>query len=360
MQPQSFCEKPHAPSEEGAVSLGLTEDGMRSILLEYKMQGMITVRKRALILAAVLCMALGVAVPAGAGKVDIEGFNHAVDTFCGVPAYYDEIATMSTTKWQCTEYVRRFYRDAYGLTINSIFSPFMISEGYDLKKTKTPKPGDIFHSPALRRGKTTDHTAIVKTVGDGYVTLIEQNHRYNGYASINRVVNIPDRAVDFYTPVGVGRPNPQLKWDQSPIRTKRAPLEEILEIGAAGIQNIQQIADPRATTARIVPSAEMTEPETTAQPASEAIVTMDAAMEEFVVKEMARAAAAQQPASTQIDQNVTAAELAAPGEAQSVEKISAPVLAVFCIALLAALGFGGVLLYKNEWIRRRIRLLLRK
>ena len=309
----------------------------------------------------ILCVVIGLAVPAGAAKVQIKGRNFVADTFCGVPAYYDQIATISTSKWQCTEYVRRFYRDAYGLSINSIFAPIMLTEGYALKITKTPKPGDIFHSPALRRGKTTDHTAIVKSVGDGYVTLIEQNHRYNGYASVDRVVAIPDRAVDFYTPVGVGQADPRLKMDQIPVRTKRAQnvVENVLDIGN-GVRKILEPGrnDPQDAAARAVPSTQATEPETTTQTAAAAAVA-DPIFEEFVMREMARAEAAKQQTAA-LAQDVTAAELASPSEAEPARKVSAPVLAVLFIALLAALGSGSVFLYKNEWFRRRMRRLLRK
>ena len=168
-------------------------------------------RKRLCVCLLVMSMIVGLALPASADQVRIKGKNFVADRFYGVPAYYNEGATLSNSKWQCYEFVVRFYREAYGISIRGAGGPKSLTSGYQMKKTKSPKPGDIFHSPALRRGRPTDHWAIVKSYSNGYVTLIEQNHHYDNKASVNRQVAISNKAVDIYTPVGVGQANPTLK-----------------------------------------------------------------------------------------------------------------------------------------------------
>ena len=183
------------------------------------------IRKRLCVFLLVASMIFGLALPASADQVEIKGRNFVADRFHGVPAYYNRNATIATAKWQCYEYVVRFYREVYGISIASRGGPVSLTSGYQMKKTKSPKPGDIFHSPALRRGRPTDHWAIVKSYSNGYVTLIEQNHHYNNKASVNRQVAISNRAVDIYTPVGAGQANPQLKggmWSASTATNSKA------------------------------------------------------------------------------------------------------------------------------------------
>jgi|GEM_PF-3463304 len=169
------------------------------------------IRKRLCVCLLVMSMIFGLALPASADQVRIKGKNFVADRFYGVPAYYNENANIATAKWQCFEFVVRFYREVYGISIAGRGGPKSLTSGYQMKKTKSPKPGDIFHSPALRRGRPTDHWAIVKSYSNGYVTLIEQNHHYNNKASVNRQVAISNKAVDIYTPVGVGKADPTLK-----------------------------------------------------------------------------------------------------------------------------------------------------
>ena len=169
------------------------------------------IRKRLCVCLLTVSMIFGLALPAFADQVVIRGRNFVADTFYGVPAYYNRNALIATARWQCNELVVRFYREVYGINVLGVVKPTSLTPGYALKKTKTPKPGDIFHSPALRRGRPMDHWAIVKSYSNGYVTLIEQNHHYKNKASVNRRVAISNKAVDIYTPVGVGQANPTLK-----------------------------------------------------------------------------------------------------------------------------------------------------
>lgn len=331
-------------------------------------------RQRLLTVLMILCVAFAFFVPAGAATVKIKGTNHAVDTFCGVPAYYDQAATISTSKWQCTEYVRRFYRDAYGLSVSALLGPpSMLTAGYQLQLTKTPKPGDIFFSPALRRGKTTNHWAIVKSYSDGYVTLIEQNHRYNGKASVNRTMAIPNKAVDFYTPVGIGRADPQLKTSQSPIMTKKAAKEaaDLLEIGLNGIRSLAEAPASQSQAAAaqdpIETTALETETEATTQ-ATAAVITTDVLIAEFIAEELAKIAPQTQLASSQNETArvgeaapVMAAELALPAEeGPASRRKPAAAYAIIMLALLAICGFSGISLYRNAWFRRKIKWLSRK
>ena len=119
------------------------------------------IRKRLCVCLLTVSMIFGFALPAFADQVAIKGRNFVADTFCGVPAYYNRNALTATARWQCNELVVRFYREVYGISVLGVIKPTSLTPGYVLKKTKTPKPGDIFHSPALRRGRPMDHWAIV-------------------------------------------------------------------------------------------------------------------------------------------------------------------------------------------------------
>lgn len=161
-------------------------------------------------LACALCLCAFSSSALAAGEtvrstyVKITGDGFVADTFCGVPAYYNLSSDI-----QCNEYIMRFYRQAYGLEVYAYFGfgLQMVSPGYDFKKTSSPKPGDVYYSPAEKRGKSYDHWAIVKSYDASArtITVIEQNYSYtkNGapHASVNRVVRFPYSTYDVYTPI---------------------------------------------------------------------------------------------------------------------------------------------------------------
>jgi hypothetical protein len=164
--------------------------------------------------ALALPLVLLAAIPAAAVTyVTVKGQNFVADTFCGVPAYYDEGAGYDG-KWQCNEYINRFYAEAYGLHILAYRNTGLVMQqsGYAFRKTTAPKPGDILYSPAARRGKSSDHWAIVKSFSNGKATLIEQNYLWDGKAGVNRSVAVPDPGdtFDIWTPVALSGADPQL------------------------------------------------------------------------------------------------------------------------------------------------------
>lgn len=141
---------------------------------------------------------------------EIEGNNFVAETFYGVPAYYNE----DNRNYQCGELVIRFYKEAYGLDIRPYSQPLptSLTEGYKFVKSSSPKPGDIIFVSAEMRGSSTDHWALVKEYKDGYITMFEQNARYNGQAAIGRQIKYPSDSYYIYTPVSVGdSPAPVLK-----------------------------------------------------------------------------------------------------------------------------------------------------
>ncbi|MDR0531104.1 MAG: CHAP domain-containing protein [Oscillospiraceae bacterium] len=170
--------------------------------------------KRVLSVGIAALLAALLTLPVGAAqKVVIKGKKFVADTFMGVPAYYDEGENGYYGRWQCFEYVQRFYREAYDLEMyasTGCASPTMVTPGYGFQKTKKPKPGDLLYSPAERRGKPYSHWAVVKTCVNGVVTLAEQNHHWNGTVVIDRETPVSHAEYDFFTPVGVGRADPQL------------------------------------------------------------------------------------------------------------------------------------------------------
>lgn len=138
----------------------------------------------------------------GCTWVEIEGDDFVADTFCGVDALYNE----NDAYYQCNELIMRFYREAFGLDIMaySNTSLIMVTDGYDFVKTSTPKKGDIIYVTAEMRGSATDHWAIVKDYGNGYITMFEQNAVWDGKAARNRQIKYPSDSYYIFTPVSLG------------------------------------------------------------------------------------------------------------------------------------------------------------
>jgi hypothetical protein len=149
----------------------------------------------------------------GCTWVEIEGEDFVADTFCGVDALYNE----NDAYYQCNEVIMRFYREAFGLDIlaYSNTGPVMLTDGYDLVETSSPKKGDIIYVTAEMRGSATDHWAIVKDYGNGYITMFEQNAVWDGKAARNRQIKYPSDSYYIFTPVSLGDyPDPVLKGEE--------------------------------------------------------------------------------------------------------------------------------------------------
>lgn len=149
----------------------------------------------------------------GCTWVEIEGEDFVADTFCGVDALYNE----NDAYYQCNEMIMRFYREAFGLDILAYSNTglVMLTDGYDLVETSSPKKGDIIYVTAEMRGSATDHWAIVKDYGNGYITMFEQNAVWDGKAARNRQIKYPSDSYYIFTPVSLSDyPDPVLKGEE--------------------------------------------------------------------------------------------------------------------------------------------------
>lgn len=227
--------------------------------------------------------------------VEIEGNNFVADTFYGVPAYYNE----DNRNYQCGELVIRFYKEAYGLDIRPYSEPLptSLTEGYKFVKTSSPKAGDIIFVSAEMRGSSTDHWALVREYKDGYITMFEQNARYNGQAAIGRQIKYPSDSYYVYTPVSVGNaPAPVLKnavtgeADKQPETEKQttteAPTTEkptAPPTTAVPTTKAQTTVPVTATTKITTTKAETTKEEISSEISTEAATT-DASVTESVTQ----------------------------------------------------------------------------
>lgn len=129
-------------------------------------------------------------------EIDTSDGVFVVDTLNGIPAYYD--GTGSGTYYQCMEYVVRYYRELYEVYGVPCYAEYPPSDTVgSFKITSSPKVGDIVYWPAVRRGKSYQHYAIVKEVRDGALVIIEQNWQWNNQAALNRVITFPSTG-DYY------------------------------------------------------------------------------------------------------------------------------------------------------------------
>ncbi len=128
-----------------------------------------------------------------AGSRAIAAYGDQVGTFNGVIAYSNGSATYNSgshntvngyttgLKWQCVEYVRRYYFVAYGLQIGAgMNADGFYGNGWGLTKAANggstpPVPGAILCS----NSNTNGHIAIVREVGPNYIKVIQQNWSEN-------------------------------------------------------------------------------------------------------------------------------------------------------------------------------------
>jgi hypothetical protein len=137
--------------------------------------------------------------------VPITGTYCVVDSLYGVDAIY----STNTGYFQCWEYITRFYKTVYGITVgyDGAEKPVSSNSAYTFVKTETPRPGDIAFASAARRG-TYNHWAIVKSYDaeSGTITLIEQNFQWNGSAETNRTLTFPSSYYEVFTLTGANGP----------------------------------------------------------------------------------------------------------------------------------------------------------
>lgn len=157
-----------------------------------------------LVSAVIAAAIIAVSIPVFAAQstvsetryIPIEGSNYVVDEFNGVPAYYNQY----NRNWQCVEYVERYYRQIFDVSVEIGYSEPYVTEGEgEFVVAEVPRPGDVVYWPAFLRNVSYGHVAIVKDYQDGVITLIEQNWRYDGMAAVERQVEWPSSQYYVFT-----------------------------------------------------------------------------------------------------------------------------------------------------------------
>ena len=221
--------------------------------------------------------------------VDIEGNDFVAETFYGVPALYNE----DNRNYQCNEIVIRFYKLAYGLDIRAYneSDPASLTDGYKFVKTKSPKKGDIIFVSAEMRNSDMDHWAIVRDYSDGYITMFEQNARYDGKAAVGRQIKFPSDSYYIYTPVAVGdAPAPVLK-NAVTGETDKTPTTEVQTTEKVTVTTtVPTTAKPTTTAAptttkAVTTKAVTTTKVTTTKPTATSQSTTQAVSETLTVTE---------------------------------------------------------------------------
>ncbi|MGN0573422.1 MAG: CHAP domain-containing protein [Acutalibacteraceae bacterium] len=190
-------------------------------------------------------------VKSGCTWVEIKGDGFVADTFCGVEARYNE----SDYYYQCNELIMRFYAEAFGLDVLAYSNTglIMLSEGYAFAEADKPKKGDIIFVSAAMRNSSSDHWAIVKDYGNGYITMFEQNVVWDGKAAVNRQIEYPSDSYYLFTPVSTG---------SAPAPTLSGAEEETTEKTTVEVKTTE--VKPVSTTSAPKPSTTAKKSETTA------------------------------------------------------------------------------------------------
>lgn len=110
-------------------------------------------------------------------NVEVTHDGQVVDSFYGVDARYilDE---SDTGDYCCAEYVSRFYREKFGVTVYNINTQdakpdvYVYGKDAELREVETPRAGDIMQD------KDYCHVAVVKDCSENEVTVIEQNYKW--------------------------------------------------------------------------------------------------------------------------------------------------------------------------------------
>lgn len=130
-------------------------------------------------------------------NIEITYDGQIVDTFMGVSAKYIKEYQWSGP-YSCAYFVGNFYEKFYGTLMYDINNyqgkPKVYLAGHtaELRVTDSPLPGDV------AQNKKYSHVAIVKAVEGDTITLIEQNWKWNDWATgkpvctVNRKIGIND------------------------------------------------------------------------------------------------------------------------------------------------------------------------
>ncbi|MFI3312994.1 MAG: S-layer homology domain-containing protein [Eubacteriales bacterium] len=130
--------------------------------------------------------------------VDIEGSDFVASTMDGVPALYN------STKgyyYYCSELIPRYYAEIYGLELRISDGSITVLNNSDIYfvETDTPQKADIMYGSAEAREKSYSHWGLVRAIGEGNVTIFEQNWSWNGQAGVDCVIEFPTTYYKFYT-----------------------------------------------------------------------------------------------------------------------------------------------------------------
>ncbi len=188
----------------------------------------------AFLAAAVCAMSLsGAALAAEASLhtdyVAITSDGFAADSMDGVDAIYN----LTISSPDCLEYVQRYYRERYGLTVQATGHDIRVTNTneYWFEPTSTPQPGDVGYASAAERGTYGGHYVMCKQADPAAdtITLIEQNWIWNGQAGVNRTISYSNSCYTFYT---LRASNGDLPQAQTPSADERMDDEREASNGA--------------------------------------------------------------------------------------------------------------------------------
>lgn len=173
------------------------------------------------VLCSVICCGLGLSqlsTAMGGKNFDtyLGQFNGVAVYSNGTSNYYSGTAnyvngTYTGIKWQCVEYVRRYYLTVYNTDLASKHigdantwydnaSKMGLTSYRNSSTTSIPQTGDILVSNGGKYG----HIAIVKSVSNNKVYTIQQNFS-NDYNDTDRALDISTDSKGRYTVKGFSR-----------------------------------------------------------------------------------------------------------------------------------------------------------
>lgn len=147
--------------------------------------------RKVMMLVLAMCLVLTSTCSAmAATKVAFGDEQITVDSFNGVPAYYKNGNHDSDGTYSCAAYVKRYYKAVYGVSVSNLLTgrtPAAAEKGYSFGRvySGSVKPGDIGYQ---ENTSGSGHWFIIKTVNKNSMTIIEQNWKYKGTATVDRVV----------------------------------------------------------------------------------------------------------------------------------------------------------------------------
>ena len=132
-------------------------------------------------------------------------------------------------KWQCVEYIRRYYLSIYGLDLASMHrgdantwydsAANMGLDSYINGGSNRPQIGDILVSNEGDYG----HVGIVRSVSDSQVCTIQQNF-LNDSSDVNRCLTLTVTEGN-YTVAGFSSAYPVHGWLRNPLRCPDIPQD---------------------------------------------------------------------------------------------------------------------------------------